>query len=247
MLEIIMTVDFATFCYRGDVDKLHYGNQLDCQVTSNNYLFDNVMVIYQNVDPKNYLGWFKIGQTRITDIDYELSSFGIDIYRDQYVSSVDKAHTWRNHVVNHIVAIQNTRADYIVFADADCWMVEQPENKSWVDYGISILEQNPDVFIVSPNDGEPERKTWRMSQQMFMARVDEFRNANFNQPGYSGNPNEYDTMPEYHAMLEGRMEYHCRESKQFRYVCPPQYRYFHHNILTVDGHYDTDYKKLGWV
>ncbi len=145
-------------------------------------------------------------------------------------------------MVNGLVGI-----DYIVFADADCWMVEQPEGKSWIEQGISMLETYPEFFIISPNDGEQARHTWRMSQQMFLARVDEFRNADFNQPGYTGNPRDYDTMPEYHAMLEGRMEYHCRQSGQYRYVLGPEYRYFHHNVLTEDGHYDTDYEKLGWL
>ena len=242
-----MKVDFATFCHKGDAHRLHYGNQLDHQVMSNNHSFDSIMVIYQGIDPKDYLGWFKTKQVIITDIDRELSSFGIDIDKPQYSSDTDKAHTYKNHVANHIAAIQNTNADYIVFADNDCWMVRQPEGKSWVEYGIELLQSNRDIFIVSPNDGEPERRTLRMSQQMFLTRVDEFRNADFNQPGYTGNPNDYDTMPEYHAMLEGRMEYHCRKNGQFRYVLGSEYRYFHHNRLDENGHFDTDYEKLGWV
>ena len=189
----------------------------------------------------------KIDISSVMDIDRELGGSGIDFWSPQYISDVDKAHTWKNHVVNHIATIQRVRADYIVFADNDCWMVRQPEGKSWIDHGILILEQHPNVFIVSPNDGEPERYTLRMSQQMFIVRVDEFRNANFNQPGYSGDPRDYDTMPEYHAMLEGRMEYHCREAGKSRYVLGPEYRYFHHNVLTENGHYDTDYENLGWL
>ncbi len=237
------SVDFATFCYQGDAERLHYGNQLDHQVMSNNYLFDNIMVIYQGIDPKNYLGWFKTKQIRIVDIDHELSNFGIDIDKSQYISDTDQVHTWKNHVVNHIVTIRNTNADYIVFADADCWIVNQSGGKSWVDYGIKVLERDSSIFIVSPNDGEEERKTLRMSQQMFMARVGEFRNANFNQPGYTGNPKDYDTMPEYHAMLEGRMEYHCRQSGQWRYVLGSEYRYWHHNRLNEAGHFETDRTK----
>ncbi len=242
------TVDFATFCYSGDAERLLInGKQLKKQVISNSYSFDNIIVIYQELNPKNYPWRLDAKEVAIEDIDHELSSFGIDIDKHQYVSDTDKVHTWKNHVVNHVVTIQNTRADYIVFADNDCWMVKQPDGKSWVEQGISILERDPSVFIVSPNDGEPERKTLRMSQQMFMTRVDEFREANFGQPGYTGNPKDYDTMPEYHAMLEGRMDYHCQQSGQYRYVLGPEYRYFHHNRLTEDGHFDTDYEKLGWL
>jgi hypothetical protein len=83
-----------------------------------------------------------------------------------------------------------------------------------------------EIFIVSPNDGEPERRTQRFSQQMFLARVKEFRNADFNQPGWDGNVNiPGGPMPEYWAMLEGRMELHCRMTGQYRYVLGPEYRY----------------------
>ncbi len=187
---------------------------------------------------------YNLNVYQIDDIDNFLSVFDIDIDKPQYVG--DHAHYWKHHVVNHLKAISLSSADYIVFADNDCWIVDQPEGESWIEHGIELLQSNKDMFIVSPNDGEPERTTLRMSQQMFLVKVDEFRNADFNQPGYSGNPKDYDTMPEYHAMLEGRMEYHCRQSGQFRYVCPSQYRYFHHNVLTENGYFDTDYKKLGW-
>ncbi len=249
-------VDFATFCYLGDAERLHAPGQLKKQIESNGYRFREVLVIYQLCNPSDYilpgLHFFpdyhpSLYAYQIADIDSVLLTLDIDIDKRQYVSDIDKSHTWKNHVVNHLKAISLSGADYIVFADNDCWMVKQPEGKSWVEQGVSILERDPSVFVVSPNDGEPERKTWRMSQQMFMARVDEFRQANFNQPGYTGNPKDYDTMPEYHAMLEGRMEYHCRQSGQFRYVLGPEYRYFHHNRLTEDGNFDTDYEKLGWL
>ncbi len=240
------TVDFATFCHKGDVHRLHSPGQLMKQINSNNCKFDDVIIVYQNMLLDSW-GPFRImrgiKEVAVTDIDYELSNFGIDIKKQQYISPIDKAHTWKNHSVNHIVAIQNTNANYIVFADNDCWMVRQPEGKSWVEYGIELLQSNRDIFIVSPNDGEPERKTLRMSQQMFLVKVDEFRNANFNQPGYTGNPNDYDTMPEYHAMNEGRMEYHCRESGKFRYVLGPEFRYWHFNKLNKEGHFETDRSK----
>ncbi len=249
------TVDFATFCYSGDAERLHAPGQFKMQVESNNFEFNNTHILYQSI---NFLDYdynrlrdeceFNISVDSVMDIDWELEYYGIDINKKQYVSDTDKAHTWKNHVVNHISVIGGlVGVDYIVFADNDCWMVEQPMGRSWVEHGIKILEYNPSVFIVSPNDGESERKTRRMSQQMFLVKVDDFREANFNQPGYTGNPNNYDTMPEYHAMLEGRMEYHCRESGQFRYVLGSKYRYFHHNRLTEDGRFDTDYEKLGWL
>jgi hypothetical protein len=83
-----------------------------------------------------------------------------------------------------------------------------------------------------------------MSQQMFMARVNEFRHADFNQPGWDGNVNvPGGPMPEYWAMLEGRMELHCRMAGKWRYVLGPEYRYWHWNQIREDGHFETDMSK----
>lgn len=244
------SVDFATFCFAGDAHRLHAPGQLEKQVTSSGYGFSDVIVVYQNCNPDDYKMLrcsYPINQVVIEDIDNVLKAFGIDLERQQYSSSTDKHHTWKNHVANHLAAVMQSYSDYIVFADADCWMVRQPTGTlfdSWVELGIEILSANPDIFIVSPNDGEPERRTQVMSQQMFMARTEEFRNADFNQPGYSGNPRDYPEMPEYHAMAEGRIHYHCKATGKYRYVLPPEYRYWHFNRINSEtNHFEMDLSK----
>ena len=239
------TVDFATFCYAGDAHRLHAPGQLKRQVESNGYPFNRVIVVYQNCSPIAY-GYlycnYSTYQVAIPNIDNILKGFGIDLSRDQYQSPTDKHHTWRQHVVNHLMAAKMSQSDYIVFADNDCWMIKQPD--SWVKRGIEILEQNPDVFVVSPNDGELERKTQVMSQQMFMTRTDEFRQADFNQPGWDGNPHvEGGPLPEYWSMLEGRIALYCKHVNKYRYVLPPEYRYWHFNRTTQDGMLETDMSK----
>lgn len=248
-----MKVDFCTFCHKGDVHRLHAPGQLKRQVESNRYSFSRVIVVYQGADiqRQSYFG-FPITNITIHNIDASLKMAGIDTDKPQYASQTDKAHHWKYHVVNHLVVMQSyndnsecsSPADYIVFADNDCWMVRQPPGKSWIGKGIEILRNDPHIFIVSPNDGEPARITQRMSQQMFLARANEFRNADFNQPGWDGNVNiSGGPMPEYWAMLEGRMELYCRMTKQYRYVLGPEYRYWHHNKLTEDDLFETDMSK----
>jgi len=243
------TVDFATFCYTKDAYRLHAPGQLRLQVESNNYPFNETIIIHQLCKPLDYDNPifidcdFPLNMYIINDLDNVLRAFDINLDKPQYISPTDKAHTWKNHTVNHLAAVMRSSADYIVFADNDCWMIRQPD--SWVSRGIEILSANPDVFIVSPNDGESERKTQVISQQMFMARTSEFREADFNQPGYSGNPRDYPEMPEYHAMLEGRIHYYCKATGKYRYVLPPEYRYFHHNRLNEDGTYKMNYSEYG--
>jgi len=241
-----MNVDFATFCYSGDAHRLHVPGQLKRQVESNGYPFKRVIIVYQNtnsypfpLDPPPY----DLRQMVIKDIDSILKEFHIDLDKPQYQSPTDNHHGWKKHVVNHIYVAGYSDSDYIVFADNDCWMIKQSD--SWVKWGIDVLQQNPDIFIVSPNDGEPERKTQTMSQQMFLVKTEDFRQADFNQPGYSGNPRDYPEMPEYHAMLEGRMSYYCKSVGRYRYVLPAEYRYFHHNQFNEDGSYKTNYADYG--
>jgi hypothetical protein len=77
-----------------------------------------------------------------------------------------------------------------------------------------------------------------------MARVNDFRYADFNQPGWDGNVNiPGGPMPEYWAMLEGRMELYCRVVNKYRYVLGPEYRYWHFNRLKKDDHFETDMSK----
>lgn len=246
-------VDFATFCHAGDVHRLHAPGQLKKQVESNNFEFNKFVIIYQNCDPLEYtindaiFPDFKpngvVECYIIDDIDSILQQFNIDL-EGQYTSPTDKAHHWKVHIVNHLAAIQRSSADYIVFADNDCWMAEQPENESWITAGIKLLQSDTTIFIVSPNDGEPARMTKRFSQQMFLVDVNKFRNADFNQPGWDGNVNvPGGPLPEYWGMLEGRMEIYCRTTGQYRYVLGPEYRYWHHNILNDKGLFETDRSK----
>jgi hypothetical protein len=245
----MITVDFATFCHGKDAHRLHAPGQLKKQILSNNYPFNKIIIVHQCCNPVDYKP-FALGnviEPRIideNDIDLILSASGIDLSRRQYKSDTDKAHEWRYHVINHLRAIRSSVADYIVFADNDCWMRSQPSGRSWIDYALEIFALSDNIFCISPNDGEPERSTRRMSQQMFMVNVEEFRNADFNQPDWDGNVNiEGGPMPEYWAMLEGRMELHCRKVGKYRYVLPPEYRYWHFNKLTEDNLFETDYEK----
>jgi hypothetical protein len=249
------TVDFCTFVYSGDAHRLYAPGQFKRQVMSNEYKFDNLIVVHQKCQPGNYppledLGMAIIKPMIIGDnhINKILKSYGIDLSRPQYESSTDSHHAWKNHVVNHLCGASVSEADYIVFADNDCWIKDQlcfhnKELHSWVTVAQHILEDVKDCFIVSPNDGEPERQTLRMSQQMFMVRREDFINADFNQPGFSGNVRDYDTMPQYHSMLEGRMEYYCRSVNKFRWVMDSDYRYWHFNRTNEQDLLELDYSK----
>lgn len=231
-----MKVDFATFCYSGDAHRLHKSKQLFNQVGSNSYNFDKIIVVYQNCNPDDYDDFnFPVTKLIINDLETLLRNFGIDVDKPQYVSSTDGHHSWQPHIANHVRAIQESNADYIVFADNDCWIINQSD--SWVSYGIELLKNNPDLFIISPNDGEHERKTQIFSQQMFLVKVNDFKNMDFNQPGWDGDVTKLPQMPEYHGMLEGRMALYCKFVNRYRYVLGSNYRYWHWNRIDANGNF----------
>lgn len=241
------TCDFITFVYSGDIHRLYAPGQFKRQVLSNDYKFDNLIVVHQKCQPGNYPPLEDLGMPIIkpmivgdNHINKILKSYGIDLSRPQYESSTDSHHAWKNHVVNHLCGASVSEADYIVFADNDCFM-KYPIN--WVDKAIETIENNSDCFIVSPNDGEPERKILRMSQQMFLVRREDFINADFNQPGFDGDVTKMDTMPEYAGMLEGRLHFYCKSVNKFRYVLNDDYRYWHFNRTNKDDLLELDYSK----
>src|SRR3990172_10064447 len=107
-----ITVDFATFCFAGDAHRLHAPGQLQKQVESNSYPFNRVIVVYQNCNPDDYRCDYPIYPVPIKDIDRMLHLLGIDLNREQYQSPTDKHHSWKNHVVNHLVAVTCSDSDY---------------------------------------------------------------------------------------------------------------------------------------
>lgn len=242
-----MSVDFITFAYSGDAHRLHWPGHLQHQVDSNRYNFDKVFAIHQKCQPADYERFntiFDVIQPVIRDdihINQILKSYNIDLEKQQYESPTDKHHTYKVHTVNHLFGASLSDADYIVFADNDCWM-KDPIN--WVNSAIEIMEKNTDCFIVSPNDGEPQRRTLRMSQQMFLCRREDFINADWNQPNWDGNVHvPGGPFPEYFGFLEGRMEIYCRSANKFRYVLEPKYRFWHFNRTREDGYFETNYDR----
>ena len=152
------------------------------------------------------------------DYPYILGRFGIP-HRDPVLSELthgwDNGHYYEHHLVNHLAHLLKATADYIVFSDADCQMIRQPEGKSWIERGIEILQQYPEVLIAAPSDGGPEynrllddgtRLTQTVSQQLFMAdrrRLLEMDFTNLPWDGQFRAP--YGPFQEFYGLYEGHL------------------------------------------
>ncbi len=220
-----MTVDFATYCCEKDKDKLAL--VISDHVNSHRYDFDKIFLIHQRT--KLYGKPYKVNLIKIREDDYDgiLSSNGINPDNneaDEYTHGWNAAHYWKHHCVNQLKALNESTADYIVLADADCYIKDQP--RSWVNEGIKILESNKSILVVSPSDGtKGAHQTQNMSQQVMLVDRKRLLGIDFDLPfeGFKeGGP-----MQEYYWMLEGRIGRYMEKNNLYRYMLSSQFRYWH--------------------
>lgn len=233
-----MTVDFVTYCCSKDIDKLHT-NIVD-HVNSHRYDFNNKYIVYQRCFPSDELHGFSAKLTSLKESIPSLNTVSIldgmyddiltrnginidNVEADELTHGWNHSHYWRHHCVNHLIALEQSDADYIVMSDADCHIESQPN--SWIIQAIEALKSNSNILIVSPSDGSRSHKTQTMSQQLFLCDRKRLQNINFDLPfeGFKeGGP-----MQEYYFMLEGRIGRYMEKNNLWRYMLDINYRYWH--------------------
>lgn len=225
------TVAYGTFCCPKDLTRAL--DNLHAHRDSHNFAFDENFLVYQRCRPDGRRPMeFECLQIRDSDGSEEyadiLNSFGIqwpNPVLDELTHGWSAPHFWAHHMVNHLHVLQHANSDYIVFADADCHMKDQPAGQSWIDRGIEILESDPKAFLVSPCDGGPERYESIMSQQMFLINRKKFLEMEF--IPWDGKFIEGGPFQEYYGLLEGWIARYMAKQNLFRYVLGPTFRYWH--------------------
>jgi hypothetical protein len=233
------TVDFVTFCHKKHIHKLHESGVLLDMVASHGYPFDNTILIHQRCRNVEYR---PIAEFPVRIIESEshpniLTEFNIgeDAKADHYTHGPNASHYWKWHVINHLIGLKESRAGYIVFSDCDCTIKESDPNVSWVEEGIRLLQQYPQILIVSPGDGgemfesrvEDVRLTQNVSQQVFLCHRHTLRHINFGLPWdweylAPGAP-----FQEYYYMLEGRIWRWLYKHNLYRAILSDKWRYWH--------------------
>jgi hypothetical protein len=225
-----MTVTYASFCCSKDIDRA----METCNEHANSHAFpfaEKIMVFQRCQATANQLAAipdFKVINIHAHHYPPILEGFGIqypDPVLDELTHGWGAPHFWAHHMVNHLSAANRTLSDYIVFADADCHMKNQPEDRSWIEDGIKLLESRPDLFVISPNDGGPERLESIMSQQMFLVNRMRFLRMEF--IPWDGKFIEGGPFQEYYGLLEGWIARHMAKNGLSRYVMNPEFRYYH--------------------
>lgn len=240
-----MTVTLATYCHARDLPRLHAPGELETLINCHLYNFDRVFVIHQRCGnlPYELPCDDRVQVLDIATEDYEpiLRRFGID-WQDPLLTEVshgwDAAHFFAHHNVNHCKVILEAKTDYIVFNDADCRMIAQPEGQSWISKAIELMETRNDVFIVAPSDGGHEyikllsdgtRLTDTTSQQLFIGKTTWLREMDFTNLKWDGKFDApYGPFGEFYGLFEGHMWRWMRhKGGLYRAVLPEQYRYWH--------------------
>jgi hypothetical protein len=236
------SVDFITFTWKGDVHRLAAPGELKSRIDSHQYDFNKRILVKQRLRDEPDFQWDFSWTTDpvVESEDYPdiLSRFSIEPDQpiaDEKTHGPTALHYWKWHVINHLIGLVVSEADYIVFSDADCRMESQPM-RSWVDKGIELLQQHRDILIVGPSDGGTMaerhignvRLTQNVSQQLFICErkrfVDEVDfdvpwNWEFLAPG--------EPFQEFYYLLEGRLWRFMHHNGLYRAILPEQWRYWH--------------------
>lgn len=251
-----MSVAFITFAHPPRyIKRLHDPGVLREMVESHRFSFDEVIVVHNQCRAEDYPAFdYPCRSVDLPRIQFDglLARWGVDPHNERFhelTHGEGAAHWYVVHTVNHLCGLENTSADFIVFADCDTRMKSQPPNESWIDYGIQILDMRPDVLIVSPGDGAENggpgeggrildnvRLTRNVSQQLFICRGEEFRkDVDFDVPWNGLFDGPGGPMGEWYAMLEGRLGRYMQErSGQWRAILPDRYRYWHNSYWATD-------------
>lgn len=236
-------VDFITFVHWRDYKRLAVRGELKRRVASHGYPFSQVIVIRQRLRdvPEAEKIHYPDADMEVETEDYPniLADFGIpeeDAIADEKTHGPDAPHYWKWHCINHLIGLQVSTADYIVFSDSDCRIQSQPISRSWVHEAIDLLRKYNEILIVSPSDGggmaerrlpRGVRLTQNVSQQIFLCHRETLRHIDFNIPWNwefiaPGGP-----FQEYYYMLEGRMWRYMHYNGKYRALLPKAWRYWH--------------------
>jgi hypothetical protein len=256
-----MTTCLITFCHPPRyAARLHEPGVLREMVESHSYPFDDVLVVHQRCRAADYPPFdfpcrtVDLPEERFDGLFLRFNVSPSNPRADDLSHGPGGAHFWRWHLGNHLSGLENTKADYIVFADCDTKMVSQPPGRSWVEEAIYLLGVYPHLLIVGPGDGGESggscaeggwigrtRLTRNVSQQMFCCRGDEFRRkVNFDVPWDGRFDAPGGPMQEFYVMLEGRLSLYMRTTDQWRAILPDRWRYYH------NSYWATDREPEGW-
>ena len=215
------TVSYATFCCPKDRERAL--ENVKAHAASHGYDFMEKIMVFQRCEYKQIPYFYSL---HIREQEYPSILNGVGVkYPDEVLSELTHGwgapHYFGHHICNHVVASKHASGDYLVFADADCYVKDQPAGSSWIDLGIKILESDPSVFVVSPSDGRPNPgKDRMMSQQMFLINRKRFLEMEY--IPWDGKFIEGGPFQEFYGLWEGFCYRYMVKHNLYRYLLPKE-------------------------
>jgi len=91
---------------------------------------------------------------KVVDINYS-SAYQNHVYLKHFGSPIQKTHNYKGYpILGTIFHIESAKSDYMLHYDSDMLLYQHPDY-SWIEEGIKLLQQNPDVIAVRPLTGPP--------------------------------------------------------------------------------------------
>ena len=91
---------------------------------------------------------------KLLDIDYS-EQYRKQVYKKHFGHDIKTTHDFRGYpILGSVFAIESSQTDYIVHFDSDMLLYQQAEH-NWIQDGIDLMQQNPDIMFVSPLSGPP--------------------------------------------------------------------------------------------
>ena len=90
----------------------------------------------------------------IAPIDYS-PAFRRRMYRKHFAGPMRQTHSSGGYpILGSVFAVEESRADYLVHFDSDIMLYQAP-GYNWVEEGIKLVQEHPDLLAVLPRSGPP--------------------------------------------------------------------------------------------
>ncbi len=91
---------------------------------------------------------------KVNEIDYS-PAYRDRVYRKHFGSPIRFTHNWKGYpILGTIFTIEEAQSDYMLHFDSDM-MLHQQSDYSWVEEGMKLMQQHPEVMSVRPLTGPP--------------------------------------------------------------------------------------------
>lgn len=93
---------------------------------------------------------------KVVDIDYS-ENFHRQVYQKHFGRRIRQTHNYKGYpILGSLFAIEAVKSDYLLRIDSDMLFYQEPDY-NWIEEGIKLLQENPQVLAVRPLTGPPAK------------------------------------------------------------------------------------------